>query len=148
MMMLRVRVTPIASGAEHDRGQEKAEYRLDHVAGPRGDGEGCRAESEVVGERRRAEAGLRTAQHGTQQERAEDAAKELANDVADCLTDAHGAGGEHGGGHAGIKVRPRQGAVGESEGHDGQTMGERDRGDTGQAGAVTDNGRGTGADKY
>ena len=72
MMMLRVRVMPIASGAriagaardrgaEHDGGQEKGEHRLDYEAGPRGVCEGRGAQSEVVRERGRTEAGRRTA---------------------------------------------------------------------------------------
>ena len=43
---------------------------------------------------------------------------------------------------------PRHGAVGESEDHDGQAVGEGNRGDAGQADTVADHGRGAGADEH
>ena len=42
----------------------------------------------------------------------------------------------------------RHGAVGEGEGHDGQAVGEGNRGDTAEAGAAADHGRRAGADEY
>src|SRR2546428_10180425 len=69
MMMLRVSVIPIASGArlparpEHDRDQEKGQHCLDQEAGSGRDRERGGAQSEVVRECRCAEAGLRASQH-------------------------------------------------------------------------------------
>ena len=45
-------------------------------------------------------------------------------------------------------MSPRHGAVGEGEDHDGQAMGEGNRGDTRQADTVADHGRGAGADEH
>ena len=42
----------------------------------------------------------------------------------------------------------RHGTIGESEGHDGQTVSEGNRGETWQADTVADHGRGAGADEY
>src|SRR5882672_6577202 len=78
MMMLRVNVIPIASGArfagaarnrgaEYDRHQEKGEHGLDHEAGPGGHCEGRSAQSEVVRECGHAEARGSATQNGLQQ---------------------------------------------------------------------------------
>ncbi len=42
----------------------------------------------------------------------------------------------------------RNGTVGESEGHDGQAVGERNRDNAGQAETIADHGRGAGTDEY
>src|SRR5205823_6201050 len=118
MMMLRVRVIPIANGARMPARpattvlsttvtRKKGEHGLDDEAGPRGDREGRGTQSEVLCERRRAEAGRRTAQHGPQQQRADDTANELTDDITSRIADTHGAGGEHAHSDGGVKMAAR-----------------------------------------
>jgi len=106
MMMLRVNVIPIASGARLPARpatavlsttvtRKKSEHGLDHEAGPRVDCKGRGAESEVVRECRHAEARGGTTQNGLQQQRASDTSNELADDVAKRLAGTHCAGSEH-----------------------------------------------------
>ena len=83
-----------------------------------------------------------------QQQRTGDTANELTDDVADRLTDADRAGDEDADSDGGVHVAARNGAVGEGEGHDGQTVGERNRDDAGQADTIADHGCGAGTDKY
>ena len=77
-------------------------------------------ESEAVRECGQTKARGGPAQNGPQQQRAGDAADELADDVANRLANAHRAGGEHADRDSGIHVPARHGAVGEGEGHDGE----------------------------
>jgi hypothetical protein len=87
-------------------------------------------------------------QYGPQQQRAGDTANELTDDIANRLADAHRAGGEHAHGDSGVHMPARHGSVSESEGHDGQAVGEGNRDDTGQADALAHYGRGAGADEH
>ncbi len=96
--------------------------------------------SEIVRELRRTESGGRPAENGPQQQRAGDAANELAHDIADRVADADGAGGEHADGDRRVHVTSRNAAVGKGEDHDGQAVSEGNRGDTVQTGAVADHG--------
>src|ERR1700676_4734956 len=98
-------------GAEYDRDQEKGEHGFDHEACSGRDRESRGAQSEVLRECRRAEAGLRAAQYGRQKERPDDTADELTDDIADRLADAHRAGGEHTDSDRGVKMPARHGAV-------------------------------------
>ena len=95
-----------------------------------------------------AEAGLRSPQHGPQQQRAGDTANELTDDIANRLPDAHCAGGEHAYSDGGVHMPAGHGTVGEGEGHDGQAVGEGNRDNTGQADAFAYDGRGAGADEH
>jgi hypothetical protein len=134
--------------AEHHRHQEKGEDGLDHESGCRRDRDGRGAQGEVVGERGRAEAGSCTAQHGPQHERADDAANELTDDITGHFAGAHRADGEHANSDGGVHMPSRPGTVGEGEDHDGQAVGEGNRGDTGQADTVADHRSGAGADEH
>ena len=87
-------------------------------------------------------------QHGRQEDRADNTANELTDDIADRLADAHRAGGEHTDSDRGVKMPARHGAVGEGEGHDGQAVRERNRDDTGHADTFADHGRRAGADEH
>ena len=99
-------------------------------------------------ERRRAKAGPRTPQYGRQEECAGDTANELADDVASRLAGPHRAGGEHADSDGGVKMPPRNAAIGEGKSHDGQAVREGNRDDAGQADTVADHRRGAGADEY
>src|SRR6266850_580925 len=118
------------------------------IYGNRRDRQRRGAQSEVVRECRRAEAGRRAPQYGRQEERAGDTANELADDVANRLAGAHRAGREHAHSDGGVKMPARHRAVGKGEGHDGQAVGEGNRDETRQADTVADHGSGAGADEY
>jgi hypothetical protein len=126
MRILRVSVIPdrqrskVAGAARNRRAedhgdQEKGEHGLDYEAGGGRNREGHGAQSGVVRECRCAEAGLRSPQYGPQQQRTDDTANELTDDVANRLAGAHRAGGEHADSDGGVHVPARHGAVGEGE---------------------------------
>src|SRR3954454_5385889 len=99
-------------------------------------------------ERRYAEASGGAAQNGQQHERAGDTTDELADDIGKRLANLHRAGGEHAHGDGGVEMPARYRAIGEGKSHDGQAVGEGNRGDAVKAGPVADHGRGAGTDEH
>ena len=84
----------------------------------------------------------------SQQKRAGDTSDELTDHIANGFGRIHGARGEDPNGHGGIDMSARDGTVGEGEGHNGQAMGQRDRGNAGKADALADHGRSARTDEH
>jgi hypothetical protein len=95
-------------------------------------------ENEAVRELGRAEAGGHATQHDPQQQRCGNAAGDLADDVADRLGGGDRACGEHADGHGRVHVPSRYTAIGVDEDHQGEAMGEGNRGDTAAGSSADD----------
>jgi len=105
------------------------------------------AENEAVRELGRAKASGHATKHDPQQQRSGDPAGDLADDVAGRLSGGDRAGGEDADGHGRVHVSSRYTAIGADEDHQGEAMGEGNRGDT-AAGGSADDGGGAGADEH
>ena len=75
------------------------------------------------------------------------AADDLADDVAGRLGGGDRARSKDADGHGRVKMPSRHAAIGADEDHQGETMGEGNRGDT-AAGSSADDGGGAGADEH
>src|SRR5712671_1769741 len=86
-------------------------------------------------------------QHDPQQQRCGDSAGDLADDVAGRLGGGDGADSEDADGHGRVHMPSRYTAIGADEDHQGEAVGEGNRGDT-TAGSSADDGGSTGADEH